>query len=150
MSLCENIYEATTETSLILSLRIRRLALFSGFTRVVKRRSRSNEERTFRISKLILVQGHHTTTHNTHDTQHTAYVGLSRLVIPMGIISWTTPVRMWCVVGGCYTLISVVLKHQCLLGLLVSTPSLLCEGRGFEPPLGRGKITMLTFGCTLL
>jgi hypothetical protein len=59
-------------------------------------------------------------------------------------------VALWCVVGGCYTLISVVLIHQCLLGLLVSAPSLLCEGRGFELPLGRGKTTMLTFGCTLL
>jgi phage/plasmid-associated DNA primase len=49
--------------------------------------------------------------------------------------------RVWCVVGGCYTLISVVLIHQCLLGLLVSAPSLLCEGRGFEPPHGRGKTT---------
>jgi hypothetical protein len=49
---------------------------------------------------------------------------------------------LWCVVGGCYTLISVVLVHQCLLGLLVSAPSLLCEGRGFEPPIGRGKITL--------
>ena len=48
---------------------------------------------------------------------------------------------LWCVVGGCYKLISVVLIHQCLLGLLVSAPSLLCEGRGFEPPLGRGKTT---------
>jgi hypothetical protein len=48
---------------------------------------------------------------------------------------------VWCVVGGVYTLISVVLIHQCLLGLLVSAPSLLCEGRGFEPPLGRGKTT---------
>jgi hypothetical protein len=57
---------------------------------------------------------------------------------------------LWCVVGGCYTLISVVLIHQCLLGLLVSALSLLCEGRGFEPPHGRGKTTMLTFGCTLL
>jgi hypothetical protein len=49
---------------------------------------------------------------------------------------------VWCVVGGCYTLISVVLIHQCLQGLLVSAPSLLCEGRGFEPPLGRGKTTI--------
>ena len=55
-------------------------------------------------------------------------------------LTWTMT-EMWCVVGGCYTLISVVLIHQCLLGLLVSAPSLLCEGRGFEPPLGRGKIT---------
>jgi hypothetical protein len=27
-------------------------------------------------------------------------------------------IKLWCVVGGCYTLISVVLIHQCLLGLL--------------------------------
>ena len=26
-----------------------------------------------------------------------------------------------------------------ILGVLVSAPSLLCEGRGFEPPLGRRK-----------
>jgi hypothetical protein len=45
---------------------------------------------------------------------------------------------VWCVVGGCYTLISVGLTHQCLIGLLVCAPSLLCEGRGFEPPHGRG------------
>jgi hypothetical protein len=60
---------------------------------------------------------------------------------------------VWCVVGGSYRLISVVLTHQCPLGLLVSAPLLLCEGRRFEPPLGRGKTTMLTccestkFGC---
>jgi hypothetical protein len=57
---------------------------------------------------------------------------------------------MWCVVGGVYTLISVVFTHQCPIGLLVSAPSLLCEGRGFEPPHGRGQTTILTFGCTLL
>jgi hypothetical protein len=62
----------------------------------------------------------------------------------------TQELALWCVVGGCYTLISVVLLHHCLLGLLVSAPSLLCEGRGFELSLGRGKTTMLTFGCTLL
>jgi hypothetical protein len=45
---------------------------------------------------------------------------------------------VWCVVGGRYTLISVVIIHQCPIGLLVSAPSLLCEGRGFEPPDGRG------------
>jgi hypothetical protein len=43
---------------------------------------------------------------------------------------------------GPYTLISVVLIHQCLLGLLVSAPSLLCDSRGFEPPHGRGKTTV--------
>ena len=48
---------------------------------------------------------------------------------------------MWCVVGGSYTHVSPLLIHQCLLGLLVSAPSLLCEGRGFEPPLERGKTT---------
>jgi hypothetical protein len=47
-------------------------------------------------------------------------------------------VPLWCVGGGTYTLISVVLIHQCLLGLLVGAPSLLCEGRGSEPPHGRG------------
>jgi Reverse transcriptase (RNA-dependent DNA polymerase) len=57
---------------------------------------------------------------------------------------------VWCVVGGCYTLISVVLIHQCLLGLLVSAPSLVCEGRGFEPPLGRGNITMGHDVCVLI
>jgi hypothetical protein len=41
---------------------------------------------------------------------------------------------VWCVVGGRYTPIYTVLIHQCLLGLLVSAPSLSCEGRGFEPP----------------
>jgi hypothetical protein len=51
-------------------------------------------------------------------------------------------VLVWCVVGGCYTHVSILHIHQCLLGLLVSAPSLLCEGCGFESPLGRGEITL--------
>jgi hypothetical protein len=44
-------------------------------------------------------------------------------IAALGIILDTT---VWCVVGGCYILISVVPIHQCLLGLLVSTPSIFC------------------------
>jgi hypothetical protein len=44
-----------------------------------------------------------------------------------------------------YTPISPRLISQCLLGLLVSAPKLFCEGRGYEPPLGRGKTTTAQF-----